>query len=106
MDYEHKMNTATFETNCTMIKDMVIAQLFQEGKISEEVYDEYKTHYSVIIKAPSKFNWIWDKLTSQPDEPRFIIVKNVSMVNLATDDDKTTSPKKVLQLFKCPTTPA
>lgn len=81
MDYVYTYSHDHMEENMQIGKAVLLAGLHKEGHITNEVYLDYMKNYALIIKKPSFFNKVWEKLTRKGKEEgeRIILVKQFSL---------------------------
>lgn len=72
----------------------VITWLADNNEIDQETYDEWTTHYAILLREPTFFGKIWKKLLKDTDTNRLhmILIRNSS---LSPDDSK---PEKGVKL--------
>ena len=55
--------------NANAIKEMILSTLFQDGKISQKTFDNYRENYQVILIKRSWFaTWCEKKFGTETDE--------------------------------------
>lgn len=73
MDYD------SIEANINIGKGILLQQLKDDGKLTEEELKDYYLNYAFIIKKPSFFAKLWKKLSNGNDEKRVVLVKQLTI---------------------------
>ena len=78
MEFEcFRLQKEELETYINYGKNIILIDLLNKGLINEEIFNEYSNYYAFIIKYPSFFGKIWQKITNE--NQRLILVKTESM---------------------------
>lgn len=97
------------EIAATDILKVVISHLLQEGKIDELTANDYLMNYAILVRKPSFFNKLWDKIFKKygvdPLAERYVLVRQCTIrVPTGKGNDETKKPTngslKVVQLKK------
>jgi hypothetical protein len=92
MEYIYTYGHDDMEENLQIGKAVLLSGLFEEKHISKEVYLDYMKNYALIVKKPSFFNKLWEKLTRKGEKEghRIILVKQFSLKDdqIPTEDDE------------------
>lgn len=97
MEYmTYRLTTEEMEAYLNATKNILLEELYVEGLISKEVFENYTKHYVFIIKKPSFFGGFWKKLLSKSAEHEHIIlVKELSLSKqLDAQKQKNEKPNK------------
>jgi hypothetical protein len=83
----------SIEYNLQITKEVLLTNLFNNGHISKEVYDDYMLNYALQVKRPSFWNKFWKRLKGfEDDKPIVVLVKQCTLerdeVNESNTRDK------------------
>ena len=79
-ELEDKVFAMDLENNTPQIKTVILQGMYNNGDISEEVYEKYQMNYAVIVKKPSFFSKAMEKMLGKEDanKQRFFFVEQKS----------------------------
>jgi hypothetical protein len=77
-----KVFAMDLENNTPQIKTVILQGMYNNGDISEEVYEKYQMNYAVIVKKASFFCKAMEKVLGKEDanKQRFFLVEQKSFI--------------------------
>ena len=86
--YTYNLTNEDLESEATGIKDMVVFYLHKNGHITDEVCEDMRLNYAIIVRKPSFFSKLWKSIINKNDNViQYILVKQVSMAKPTKEKD-------------------
>ena len=84
--YLYNLTEEQYEDTVNKGRLVTLAQMVNDGVITNEQYEEYAFNHAIIAKKPSFFNSIWNKIYNK-DQKYFIMVQQKSLRDPDDDPD-------------------
>ena len=82
----YNLTESQYEETVNKGRLVILSHLVNEDVITQEEFEEYAYNYAIIVKKPSFFNSIWEKIYKK-DQSYFILVKQKSLIDHDDDPD-------------------
>ena len=95
----YSFTTEALEEQIGATNNLLLNFMVSKRMISQKIYNDLKENYAIIVKKPTFFGRIWEKVLSKPDAESYIIVKQQSLTQMKQSDEKE-EKDKTLKIVK------